>query len=142
MELQNTHQKKILTQELPTRINFGPMNTHDKILELQRNHEKKFQTQKIPMRKKVGPTKAWWHLTHRTHDSTQLTKSSKLCFFKLLKSHLLLRQIYILKTANYMKMFLSQYLITYFAKVAKNTGLEMEALKKNFFDHDCKRLGL
>ena len=108
------------------------MNTHDKILELQRNHEKKFQTQKIPMRKKVGPTKAWWHLTHRTHDSTQLTKSSKLCFFKLLKSHLLLRQIYILKTANYMKMFLSQYLITYFAKVAKNTGLEMEALKKIF----------
>ena len=31
-----------------------------------------------------------------------------------------------------MKMFLSQYLITYFAKVAKNTGLEMEALKKIF----------
>ena len=85
MELQNTHQKKILTQELPTRINFGPMNTHEKILEVQRNHEKKFQTQKIPMRKKVGPTKAWWHLTHRTHDSTHLTKSSKLCFFQTVK---------------------------------------------------------
>ena len=56
MELQNTHQKKILTQELPTRINFGPMNTHDKILELQRNHEKKISDPENTHEKK-----SWTH---------------------------------------------------------------------------------
>ena len=68
MGARNNHEKKILTLEIPTRKNFGPTNTHEKILDPRLTHEKKIQTQKIPTRKKfwtpeiptrknVGPTK-------------------------------------------------------------------------------------
>ena len=29
MDSRNTHEKKILTHEIPVRKNFGPTNTHD-----------------------------------------------------------------------------------------------------------------
>ena len=57
MGARNNHEKKILTLEIPTRKNFGPTNTHEKILDPRLTHEKKIQTQKIPTRKNFGPTK-------------------------------------------------------------------------------------
>ena len=57
--------KKILTQEIATRKNFGPTNTHEKFLDPRNNHEKNFLDPRNTHERKFWnhevPTKARWH---------------------------------------------------------------------------------
>ena len=64
LDPQNTHEKKFDTHEIPTRKNFGT---------LKYPREKSSDPQK-----NFGLTKARWHYTHETHDSTRPIECSTL----------------------------------------------------------------
>ena len=82
LDPQNTDKKKSWTHEIPSNKILDPRNTH----------EKKIGTREIPTRKNLGPTntqekklwiyetstKARWHYTHVTHDSTRPMQFSTL----------------------------------------------------------------
>ena len=52
----NTHERKILTHEIPTTKHFGPTNTHQKILDPQ-NPKRKISDPRNTHEKNFGPTK-------------------------------------------------------------------------------------
>ena len=58
LDLRNTHRKKFVTQEIPTRKRFRPTKyPQQKSLDPRHSHNKKFWTHKIPARKDFGPLK-------------------------------------------------------------------------------------